>query len=162
LIEVNGMSRKMLLGLLLVLSTLVSFTACSSDNGPSASRLVGTWNLVYFEEWETKNGEYDHQLEMDYTTIRNSMTVTFYEDGTTKTIEVYSDGHSTSNPNGTWAIKDSKFYWSRYGSYDRDDRYTIISLNKKTFIFEQSFTEYESGDKWQFYQKYTFERISDE
>jgi hypothetical protein len=139
----------------------ITFASCSDDDdSPSASRLKGTWELIYFEEWETKNDEYDHQLQIDYTTVTNSQVITFYEDGTLKNEEVNDRGEHTFY--GTWAIKGSTFWWDDSGEYERDDNYKIVTLNKSTFIFEDYFTEFESGDKWTFYQKYTFQRISED
>lgn len=153
------MRRKITNNLLLCLFLIVGLSACSDDEKYSSKRLVGTWELTYFEEWETKNGEYDHQLQIDYTSSSNSQVATFYEDGTLTYTTVFS-GRKNSH-NGTWAIKGSKFYFSQYGEYERDDDFEIKTLNNDTFIFELAFTEHESGDIWEFYQKYVFQKISD-
>jgi len=156
----------------------LALASCSSDDSPSASRLIGTWKLVYYEEWGTINGQLDYEEQEDYTSGNKSSYITFNEDGTlfaTSIISSNEDGtligtsiHNgrKSENNGTWEIKGNKFYWSYYGNFDYndiDDTYKISTLTKTTLIIEWGpYTDYDDGDKYVDYEKYTFERVGEE
>jgi hypothetical protein len=143
---------------------MMSLAACGDDDGVgSKAKLIGTWRQLSYEEWGTINGKLDYEETKDYTTGDYVKYYTFYEDGTLKATSISNGRKSESN--GTWDIKNGKFYWSNYGDFDYndlDDIYKISKLTNTTLIIEYGpYTDYSDGDKYVDYEKYTFERVSD-
>ena len=143
-----------LLGLFSIMT--FSFSACSDDDEISnASELLGLWEPVHAEGYETFDGEKrtwneDVDAASNYADYNR---VEFLDDGIYNSY-YYSDGWKLYiSGSGTYQLKGKKVHVS---SEDEAYEITVVSLTSTQMILEAK----ESWEGEEFYEKVTYARVN--
>ncbi|WP_455624168.1 lipocalin family protein [Parabacteroides sp.] len=148
-----------LLGILMIVPGF--FSACSDDKDEigKTSDLVGIWEPVHTEGYETYKGEKDSwNMNINYSDYdtEDYPRVEFMEGGTYNSY-YYNKGKWTLYlVNGQYQIKGNKL---RMKDAEEEEEYvvTIVSLSSSQLILEV--TEHWDGEEY--YEKVTYKRVSD-
>jgi len=143
-----------LVGICLLLMGM-NFTACSDDDDVNASDLIGLWEPVHIEGYETYQGETDRwNTDIDAATYDDGEypRVEFLNGGIVKTY-YYSDGW-TDDEEGTYKLEGTKIHIQGHGDDEGYDL-TVVSLNSNQLVVEEKYSE--DGDEY--YEKVTYKKI---
>lgn len=140
-----------LLGLLTICMGF-AFTACGDDDDDdfATSDLVGKWNIIGYEAWETEDGE-----KWETNSVKDS-DITALKFNADNTCKVYFDYFSEE---GTYRVSGNKLIIVLDNDDDNAGAITIAGLNSTTLVLENSYSEVEDGTTYEGYEKYTFTRV---
>lgn len=126
----------------------VGFTACGDDDdddGVSADKLVGTWELYWNAGYQKSNGEEDRWDEA--VTEADKEKITFKADGT---------GVNDDNESCTWKLDGKKLTITSGGE---SETVTLLKLNSAELIVEYFEKGTDEDGTYEYYDKFTYKKI---
>lgn len=134
----------------------VNFAACSDDDEDvDASELLGLWEPIHIEGYETYEGETrTWNTDIDAATYDDGEypRVEFSGDGIVKTYYYYNGW--TGDEDGKYQVNGNKIHIQGYGDDEGYDL-TVVSLDSNQLVVEEK--ESEDGDEY--YEKVTYKKI---
>lgn len=150
-----------LMAILFALFSMVSFTACSSDDDGLSSddikaNIVGMWQMTHISGWGYDDTEDENLIKVDKDIPEeDSRRIQFKGDGTYRWYWYYNNGWHPESSANTYEVSGNKIIF--YDSVDEDEieTCTVLSFKNNIVVLEATLEE---GPQYK--QRITCKRVS--